>query len=150
MARCPALLVLLALVGCQSSERASLRPLPEANSYIYPELVSRARAQATAATEAFFVDAWLELEDLARGLEQTARFLPLAAEIPPALKDKIAPETATLRQDAQKLAAAAHVQNVAACNEALQRINLRIRLLRPTDPVAPAPLPPRPEKDCAE
>jgi hypothetical protein len=125
------LCVALLTCGCQSLERdAVVRPLPEGQSFGYQELLGRARLQATAGLEAFYVDAWSELQDVAVSLEQTARLLPKAARVPDAVKDRVGPETDLLRQDAIKLGEAARAKDARAVNDALQRINLRIRDLR--------------------
>ena len=53
------------------------------------EILGRARLQAQVALEAFYVDNWSDLEDVAKGLEQTARFLPKTKDIPTKHKDKL-------------------------------------------------------------
>jgi FkbM family methyltransferase len=134
--------IVLLSAGCRLPEReAVVRPLPEGQSFTYHELIARMRAQATAGVEAFYVDAWSELQDVAAALEQTSRFLPKTTQIPDALKDRLTVETDQLRQDASKLGEAARAKNARAVNESLQRINLRIRELRPDDKT-PAPVPP--------
>jgi precorrin-6B methylase 2 len=138
--------ILVLLAGCQLTEReAVLKPLPEGQAFTYMELLARARSTAAAGLEAFYVDAWVELEGTAASLEQTARFLPKSSEIPVAVKDRIGSETEQLRLDALKLGEAAHAKNAKAVNEALQRINLRIRELRPEDRSPPPMAPPKVE-----
>lgn len=146
------LLAVLAIAGCRLPEHeAVIKPLPEGQSFTYQELLVRARAQAMAAVEAFYIDAWADLGDAAAALEQTSRFLPKTTQIPVAVKDKLATETEQLRLDATKLGDAARVKDARAANAALQRINLRIRDLRADDtppaPAAPAaPVAPVPAK----
>ena len=86
---CCFLLVLAA--GCQlPPERLPLKPLvDEGPPGPYAEMLLRARLQAAAATDAFYVDRWADLEDAARGLEQTARFLIKCTDAPPRLKDSL-------------------------------------------------------------
>ena len=74
--------LLLSLSACQlPPERVPLQRLPENGPPLpYAELLTRARAQATVATEAFYVNRWADLEDAAAGLEQTARFLKVSEE----------------------------------------------------------------------
>jgi hypothetical protein len=151
MSRASLLFAALVLIaGCRvpPEREAVLRPLPEGQAFRYPELLGRARTQATAALEAFYIDAWPDLEDAAVGLEQTARFLPKTAEIPVAYKDRIGAEAEQLRQDALKLGEFARAKNAIAVNTVLQRINLRIRAMRSDDktpvPMPPAPMPPSP------
>lgn len=119
--------------GCAlPPERPQLRPLPEDSPpQSYSELLTRARGQASVANEAFYVNKWSDLEDAAKGLEQTARFLPKAIEIPAKRKDTIPIEAGDLGKDAVKLREAAKEQDVKLTNETLQRINLRVRELRP-------------------
>ena len=135
------------IAGCRipPEREAVLRPLPEGQAFRYPELLGRARTQATAALEAFYIDAWPDLQDAAAGLEQTARFLPKTAEVPSSFKGGIAGEAEHLRQDAVKLGDAARAKDAAAVNTVLQRINTRIRALRGDDRT-PMPTPPPPVK----
>ena len=139
------LLAVLTIAGCRLPEHeAVIKPLPEGQSYAYQDLLVRARAQAMAAVEAFYIDAWADLGDAAAALEQTSRFLPKTTQIPDAIKDKLGAETEQLRKDATKLGDAARAKDVRAANDALQRINLRIRELRVEDK-APPPVPPKAE-----
>ena len=132
--------LLLGLVGCQlPPERAALRPLPEdgpPQPLPYAELLTRARFQATAATEAFYVNRWADLEDTARGLQQTARYLVKAEDVPPTLKGKLADLAADLGKEAQQLRTAAKNKDVDETNKVLQRLHRKVRELR-LDP-APA------------
>jgi hypothetical protein len=125
--------LLLAVAGCQlPPERAAPPPLPEnAPPQAYADLVSRARSQASAANEAFYVNKWPELEEAAKGLEQTARFLSQATDVPAKHKDSLTVEAGDLGKDAVKLREAAKAQQDKPCNEILQRINLKVRDLRP-------------------
>ncbi len=118
--------------GCQTpGERLPLKPLPEDSSPLpYAELLTRARMQASAANDAFYINRWPDVEDAARGLEQTARFLPKATEIPAKRLDKLAAQAGELGKDAKGLREAAKAQNVKQANGALQRINLQVRELR--------------------
>ena len=77
--------LLACVVGCQATDdRASLRPLPDnaIAGVTYAELLTRARSQSRLATEAFYVDNWMEVEDAGTALQQTARLLPKAKDIP--------------------------------------------------------------------
>jgi hypothetical protein len=132
----------LLLAGCRLPETA-VKPFPEGPTFTYQDLLTRARTQATAALEAFYVDGWSDIEDAAAGLEQTARFLPKSTQLPDALKDKLGGETEQLRQDALKLGESARAKNARAVNDALQRINLRIRDLRIEDRIPPPAPPPK-------
>jgi hypothetical protein len=125
--------LILALAGCAlPPERQALQPLPE-NGPPQPfvDLVGRARTQASVANEAFYVNNWVDLEDAAKALELTARALIKAKDIPDQHKDKLVLEAGDLGQDAVVLRDAAKAKEVKQTNEALQRINLKIRELRP-------------------
>jgi hypothetical protein len=123
---------LLAFAGCQvPPDRIPLQRLPENGPPLpYAELLTRARAQATYATEAFYVNHWTDLEDAARGLEQTARFLAKAEDIPGNRKDALPASSSELAREANKLREAATAQNEKDANSALQRIHLTVRELR--------------------
>lgn len=123
----------LALIaGCSLAEREGLIPLPENGPPLsYAEMITRTRGQAGAALDAFYIDSWMELEQAAQRLEQSARLLPKSTHIPDAFKDKVGPESESLRKDALVLIESARKQNATQANEAMQRINDRIRQLRP-------------------
>jgi len=132
MLRASMCFVLLALVGCRLAEREGMNPLPEnAAPLSYDEMVNRARGQAATAIDAYYIDAWMDLEQAAQRLEQSARLLPKTTHIPEAFKTKVEPEADLLRQDAVKLLEAARAKDAKAVNEAMQRVNQRIRQLRP-------------------
>ena len=124
--------LLLPLCACQlPPERTPLPRLPENGPPLpYAELLTRARAQATIATEAFYVNRWDDLEDAAKGLEQTARFLAKAEDVPAKQKDVLPVISGDLGKDAGKLREAAAAKNVKGATDALQRIHLKIRELR--------------------
>jgi hypothetical protein len=124
---------LLALAaGCAApQERAPLKPLTEDTPpQTYVDLLNRARVQATTATEAFYVNGWPDLEELARGLEQTARFLQKATEVPARHKDRLKDEAGGLESEARRLQEAAKARDEKKTNEVMQRINLLVRELR--------------------
>jgi len=125
-------LVLLTMCSCQvPGERSALPPLPEkVTSLPYAELLTRARLQASQANDSFYVDRWNELEDAARGLEQTARYLAKADDVPAKHKDTL-PVTATdLGKESAALREAAGGRDVKKTTDILQRINLKVRELR--------------------
>lgn len=125
-------LTLLALCGCTlPPERAVLTPLPRDGApRPYAELLTRARLQAKIATEAFYVDHWADLEDAARGLEQTATYLAKADDVPPKQKATLAATSKALGKEAATLREAAAAKNDKTAGQALQRINLAVRELR--------------------
>src|SRR5262249_37284279 len=96
----------------------------------YGDAVQRARALATSATEAFYVDQWAGVESAAAGLEQIAQLLPRVSDVSPIRQASLAGQASALQQDAQELRAAARQSDEKKTNEALQRIHLRVRDLR--------------------
>ncbi len=124
--------LLLLPLGCAvPAERVSLQPLPENGQVLpYAELLSRARGQSRAALDAYYLDHWAEVEDLAKGIEQTARFLSKADDIPKTKKDVLTEVSSDLAKNAQKLKTAAAAKNVKDTSAALQQIYDKVRELR--------------------
>jgi galactokinase len=122
---------LLVLAGCQAPpERVPVQRLPENGPPLpYAELLTRARAQATAATESFYANRWAEIEDAARALEQTARYLTRAEDVP-ANRKEVLPRSSELAQEAVRLREAASARSDKDVNASLQRIHLMVRELR--------------------
>jgi hypothetical protein len=120
------------LAGCQAPpDRVPLQRLPDNGPPLpYAELLTRARVQATAATEAFYVNRWADIEDVAKGLEQTARYLGRAEDVPANRKDALPRASSELTQEATRLREAATGQNEKEVNASLQRIHLMVRELR--------------------
>jgi hypothetical protein len=83
-----------------------------------------------AANEAFYVDRWPDVEDAARGLEQSARFLKQATAVPIERKSDLGLRSDQLAGDAHQLRDAAKARDVDRTNTILQRIHLQIRELR--------------------
>jgi hypothetical protein len=123
---------LLMVAACQMpAERVPLAPLPEKVTALpYAELLTRARLQASQANDAFYVDKWAELEEAAKGLEQTARYLARADDVPPKHKDTLSEAARQLGQEAAKLREAAVAKDEKKVTTALQRIQLKVRELR--------------------
>jgi hypothetical protein len=96
----------------------------------YAELLTRARAQASLATEAFYVNRWNDLEEAAHGLEVTARYMPKAEDVPAANRDSLGVVSGDLGKEAVNLRDAAKAQDVKKTNEVLRLVNLKIRELR--------------------
>jgi hypothetical protein len=124
-------LFLLTVVGCAlPPEQVPLKPLPENGMPLgFADLKVRARLQATAANEAFYDNKWSALEDAAKGLELTAQHLAKAADPPARHKDKLDVEAGDLGKEAAKLRQAAKEQDEKKANEAMQRLNLKVRQL---------------------
>jgi hypothetical protein len=118
-------------LGCQLPPERLPRQLPDDNpSLPYAELLTRARAQARVATESLFVDRWADLEDAARGLEQTAKFMLKADDVPISHKVALPKVCAALTADAVKLHEAAVAKNAKESTDILRRVNLAVRELR--------------------
>jgi hypothetical protein len=127
---CCAIVALLA--GCRlPPDREPFTPLPENGArFSYGELLARLHSQANAAMDAFFVDAWVELDEVASGINQTARFLTKAEGPPEHLKNTLTQDCDNLRKEATRLADAAREKNADAATSALQRITQQIRQLK--------------------
>jgi hypothetical protein len=135
MKRVPVLFVALSSLSCcLPSEKEALKPLaPEGRLFTYREIIGRARIQASSATEAFYTDAWPEIEQAAGVLEETARFLPRTTDQPEHLKKELSTKSTSLREEALRLSEAARNKNVQAVTNALQQIHITVRSLRPVD-----------------
>jgi hypothetical protein len=125
------ILVTLA-AGCVApGERTPLKLLPDdAAPLPYAELLTRARAQVNAAIDASYVNNWSELDDVARGLEQTARFLPKATEVPAKQKDTLVVIAGDLGKEANDLRDAAKSKDVDKTDDTLKRLHQTVRKLR--------------------
>ena len=117
--------------GEAAAQRTVVQPLPEDSAPLpFADLISRARLQAMTALEAYYVDRWPEVEDAARGLEQTARFLRRATDVPPARQVDLSLRTDSLADAAKQLREAAKARASEQVNAVLQRINSQVRELR--------------------
>jgi hypothetical protein len=132
MKRSLCLVVICLAAGCVApGERTPLKMLPDDTPPLpYAELLTRARAQANAAIDASYVDNWAELEDAARGLEQTAKFLPRAVEVPAKQKDTLPVIAGDLGKEAGTLRDAAKAKDVEKTTGSLTRIQQTVRKLR--------------------
>jgi hypothetical protein len=124
--------LMLSAMGCQAQQqRAPIPPLPEDSApQPFNDLVARARLQAMTALEAYYVDRWSDVEESASGLEQTARFLRKATDVPPARQGDLSLKTESLALAAKQLREAAKTKTGDQVNAVLQRINARVRELR--------------------
>jgi hypothetical protein len=123
-------------LSCQApGERAALPPmLPEKVTPLpYAQLLTRARALASRATDASYTDSWIELEEIARGLEQTAQYLTKADDVPAKHKDTLATVSADLGKLSKELLDAATAKDVKKTTEVLQRLNKQVREMKLAD-----------------
>ena len=127
--------ILAILAGCHlPDEQTALKPLPQdVTPQPYAELVARARVLVESANKAFYDNKWLDLEDAAKGMETTAKFLVKASDVPARHQVKLAVEAGDLGREAGKLASAAKAHEVQPIIDSLQKINLKVRELRPED-----------------
>src|SRR5262245_1910972 len=126
-------LVLLALAGCQiTSEKVQVKPLADEADLPkdYDGLRGRLQKQAAMATEVFYRDEWCELEDVAKGIEQTAKKLPDAEKVPEKLKAKVQPVSRDLLKDAASLQKAAKARDEKEITKILANVNRNVRELR--------------------
>jgi hypothetical protein len=132
MKRAFCLVALCLAAGCVApGERTPLRLLPDDSAPLpYAELLTRARAQATAAIDASYVNNWGELEDAARGLEQTAKFFPKAVEVPAKQKDTLPVVAGDLGKEAVTLRDAAKAKDQDKTDASLTRIQQTVRKLK--------------------
>jgi hypothetical protein len=128
-------LLLVLLAGCQlPQEQVPLKPLTDDGPpQPYADLMSRARVQAAAANEAFYINKWIDLEDAGKGLENTARHMTRSTDVPARHRNKLTSEADDLSKEAVSLREAAKSQDTKRATESLQRINLMVRQLRPED-----------------
>jgi hypothetical protein len=125
---------MFAVAGCLATPEPirPIQPLPtDAGAMSYREVMIRARTLASTANEAFYIDHWSDVEKAALSLEETAQYLPRAAEIPPTRKVSLDARSQELIRQSQELRAAAKAKNEKMTNEAMQKINLLVRELRP-------------------
>src|SRR5262249_28724727 len=109
-----AFVLLIVANSCQlPPERVPVRPLPDDTPPLpYAELLTRARLQSTAATEAFYINNWSDLEESAKGLGQTGRFMAKAIEVPEPRQKNLKKDGDELSKAAAKLATAAKAHDV--------------------------------------
>ncbi len=125
--------LLLTTASCVVAEpRPALPPpLPDkVTSLPYGQLLTRARALASRANEAFFVDNWTDVEEAARGLEQTAQYLSKAEDVPAKHKDTLAGDSADLGKLAKALGDSARLKDGKKTNTIMAQINAKVRSMR--------------------
>ena len=125
--------LLLTTASCVMPEQRSALPPPlpdRVTALPYGQLLQRGRSQAARANEAFYVDNWGEVEEAARGLEQTAQYLIKAEDVPAKHKDTLATASADLGKLAQGLIEAAKVKDSKKTNALMARINVKVREMR--------------------
>jgi hypothetical protein len=124
-------LCLFASFGCATTpERSPLPLLPDDNSvHSYSDLLQRARAQEGAAHDAFEVDNWTAVSAAAEGLQQAAKMLNKATDVPANHKTTLADESDNLSKEALALQDAAKAKDAGKIQVALQTITLKIREL---------------------
>jgi len=123
----------LILASCQVApvvDKDAPHDLPNSSAPVpYGELIKRCRKQIEAANEAFYDNHWVVLDEAARGLEQTARFLVNAADIPAGQKKDLGTLSDRLAKEAAKLREVALSRDPGQINSAMQKLQLTIREL---------------------
>jgi hypothetical protein len=132
MKRTLCVLLLCLTSGCLGpGERTPLQLLPDDTPPLtYAELLTRARAQAKFAFDASLTDNWAEVEDAARALEQTAKFLPKATEVPVKQKDTLPVLAGDLGKEAVNLREAAKGKSLEKTKASLTSLQEAVRKLR--------------------
>jgi hypothetical protein len=122
---------MVGVTGCAlPPETIKVKPLPaDGSGLAWADMLQRARALAMSATESFYRDEWANVEAAAKGLEQTAIYLPKSLDVPAARKASVEAQMQSLQTEAQALQKAAAVKDVDKTNEALQKVHLRVRSL---------------------
>jgi hypothetical protein len=127
-------LLLFSLSACQLPPESATQLLPEdkqqPQKLPFTTLLTRLRRQATAANEAFYRDEWADLEEAAKAMEQSSRFLREALEVPVRHRDVLPNYADDLAREAMQLNDAAKKKDVKKANETLQRLHLKVRELR--------------------
>lgn len=123
-------------LSCQAAPdtRPPLTPLPDTGEApTYKTILDRARNLAGTATDAFYADNWVRLEEVATRLEHTATFLPRVKDAPDRQKDTLTNLGGDLVKLSRQLKDAANTKDVEKTNEVMKNINLKVRELRPGD-----------------
>ena len=120
--------LLLALAGCQAGPDKPLTPLPDKVTGVpYGRLLERARLQATQAVGAHYTDNWASLIEVAQGLEETARFMAKAEDVPAKHKDTLATVSNDLGKLAVSLKQAAEAKDVKKTTTIMTSIQSKVR-----------------------
>jgi hypothetical protein len=126
----------LTLASCQVAEPRSALPPPlpdKVTAVPYSQLLTRARSQASRATEALYTDNFADVEEAARGLEQTAQYLVKAEDVPAKHKDTLAMMSTDLGKLAKELRESASAKSADKTNGVLAKINAKVRSMRLSD-----------------
>jgi len=111
-------------------EAIKIKPLPaDGSGLAWNDMVQRARTLAMSATEAFYRDEWTSVEAAAKGLQQTAVYLPKSPDVPAARRAGLELQTQALLSEAEALQKAAQAKDVEKTNDSLQKVHLRVRSL---------------------
>jgi hypothetical protein len=130
--------LLLALSACQSAERAPVEPLPPRDQPVaYEDMVQRAWSLARNADDALYVDNWTKLTVIAVDLQNTAKRLPKATDVPANQKDDALPQRVdALAKASDRLLTHAQEQKVKEATLAIRDIHNAVYALKPARPDA--------------
>ena len=123
--------LLLALAACQAGPDKPLTPLPDKVTGLpYGRLLERSRVQASQANEASYSNNWTTLIEVAQGLEETARFLAKAEDVPAKHKDTLATASNDLGKLAASLKLAAEAKDIKKTDSIMASIQAKVREMR--------------------
>lgn len=124
-------------VGCQTvQEQRALERMPEqVEPRPYIILLDRARTQVKLATEAFYSDAWMDVEDAAKALQQTAAYMGSASKVPAKIESTLPQKAEELGEAATELFNAARKKDTRAITTILHRIHETLHALHANDGV---------------
>jgi hypothetical protein len=123
----------LPILACTApGDRAALPPLlpDKVTPLPYSQLHQRALALVSRANDAFYLNNWGDLEEAARGLEQTAQYLARAEDVPAKHKDTLATLSADLGKLSKSLREAATVRDVKKTEELMSQLHRKVRAMR--------------------
>jgi hypothetical protein len=125
--------VICLVLGCQSAEKASLRPLPtDGPQLTYLELVQRAKLQIASAQESFYSDRWKEVAEASVMITDTGARLGTLREsdVPEKQRPMWMKSSKDLTDGGLALREASKMEDAIKATQAFQRIYLAIRDLR--------------------
>jgi hypothetical protein len=122
------------LIGCATGDRAAMPPpvIPDDGATVsYADLVGSLRQVAWRATESFYRDDWLTLDDSAASLEKAAKALKQSKNVPPRIQAMLVGRCDDLAAESAKVKTAAAARSADQVGSHLQKVHILIRELRP-------------------
>jgi len=125
---------IIVVVGCATGDRVAAPPpiIPDDGATIsYSDLVGSLRQVAWRATESFYRDDWVTLDDSAASLEKAAKALKQSKNVPPRLQATLVSRCDDLAAESAKVKSAAAARSADLVGGHLQKVHILIRELRP-------------------